>query len=72
MRAAPDAASVGAALVVADPDDADDGRREPADGRQEAEGDDGLPVTALADTAEGQTAPVEDAATRVADELCCV
>lgn len=57
--------------MVAHPDDADDGRHEPADGRQEAEGNDRLPVTALADAAESQPIPVEDTATRVADELCC-
>lgn len=60
----PTSAAVGSGLVVADPDGADDGRDQPADGRQEGKSDDGLALAAEVVAAQGDVAPVEDPSTR--------
>jgi len=67
---APSAAAVGAAtvaglaLVVANPEESENGRHEPADCRQEGKGDDCLPVAALVYSSEVDALPVEDVAAR--------
>ena len=59
---APAATLVAAGLAVADPEHADDGRDEPADGGEEGEGDDGLPAAADGGAADGDVGPVKDGA----------
>jgi hypothetical protein len=60
---------VGAALVVADPDNTDDGRGEPADGRQERKGNNGLPLAALVGATEHDVVPVKGVAAGTVEEL---
>lgn len=61
-RAAAERAALVFALVVANPEDANDGRDEPQDGRHKGEGDDSLPVAARVDTVDINAIPVEDVA----------
>jgi len=55
--------------VAAHDEEADDGGREPADGRQEAEGYVGLPRPTRGLSAQADARPVEDCAAVVADEF---
>lgn len=55
----PSSATV-AVLVVADPHETYDGGREPAEGREEREGDDSLELSARVVTADSHIAPGED------------
>lgn len=47
-----------------DPDDADDGRDEPADSRQERKGHDSFPIAALVASDDMKIIPVENGAAR--------
>lgn len=58
-RVVPGAAAV-TDLAVADPDETDDGRHEPAESGQEGEGDDGLELAAGVVAPDGHVTPGED------------
>ena len=51
-----------AGLTVADPDEADQGRHQPADGRKEGESNNSLELGALIVTSQSDSVPVPDAA----------
>lgn len=62
-------AAVRPGLMVTNPDDADDCRDEPANGGEEREGYDSLPVAALIRATEADVVPVEDTATRASEKV---
>lgn len=55
--------------MVTDPDDANDGRCEPADGRQESKGDDGLEFAALVIATDGDVVPLKGATASTTEQL---
>lgn len=56
-------------VVAAGPEEVEDGRGEPDDGRQEGEGDDSLELAAWVVAVQANVAPVERGATRTSIEI---